>query len=314
MSVKGQWKISIITVISIAIIGISFGSIYAVQQYDIPSWFKGVAGFWAEDKISDTEFGEGLSFLISNDIVIVPEMESLKQEVVQLKSKVNQLERENVQLKTQQKSSTSNLDIIAEKKTSVGMSQYCQALEDWNEEYKGVTWLTAETKKEFNKLCVTQSTSVAPSKSSSSTSEIRNLLPSKADIGEEWKIYGTGTLSPTSKNFYYETGRESLYSKDVSIFKKFVMRVFKFTDNDLAQDRLEYKRFDIRTKDGGVNNKYLLLNDKDCIVTKIPRGGVELIYGYCIEKNLLIYGYLEGYYPNMKSDFMNFIQITKNKI
>jgi len=309
-----KWHWITVIFVGVMILGtLAITSVNAQGKYEIPSWVKGVAGFWAENKITDDDFGDGLSFLVDQEIIKIPKMESLKQQISQLESKVKQLESENVQLKIQQKSPSSTLDIIVEQKGSVAMSEYCKALKEWNAQYKGVDWLTYETKKEFNKLCVTQSTSVSPS-TSSSDSNIPELLPQKGDLGSGWKVFGTGTLTPTSKNFYYEEGRQSSYSKDVSIFNEFVMRLFKFTDADLAQDRLEYKRFDIRTKDGGYNEQYLLLNDKDCIVTKIPRGGVDVIYGYCIEENFLIYGFLKGYYPNMESDFMNFFEITRNKI
>ena len=50
-------------------------AISAQQSYEIPAWVKGVAGFWVEDKISDNEFGEGLSFLIDNEIIKVPKIQ-----------------------------------------------------------------------------------------------------------------------------------------------------------------------------------------------------------------------------------------------
>lgn len=87
-------RIAIIFV-SVMILGtLAFSAINAQGQYSIPSWVKGVAGFWAENKITDSDFGEGLSFLISEGIIEVPEMESLKQRVAQL-------EAENAQLKSQ---------------------------------------------------------------------------------------------------------------------------------------------------------------------------------------------------------------------
>jgi len=102
--------------LSILIFGtLVFSTVNAQGKYDIPSWVKGVAGFWAEDKITDDDFGDGLSFLIEEDIIKVPKIESLIQQVAQLEAKVNQLEQENVQFQSQLKSSTSNLDIIVEK-------------------------------------------------------------------------------------------------------------------------------------------------------------------------------------------------------
>ena len=95
---KGHW-IAVIFV-GVMILGtLAFSAINAQGQYSIPSWVKGVAGFWAEDKITDADFGEGLSFLINQEIIKVPEMESLKQRVAQL-------EAENAQLQSQLESSS----------------------------------------------------------------------------------------------------------------------------------------------------------------------------------------------------------------
>lgn len=87
-------RLAFAAIAAAVIITISVTTISAQQSYNIPSWFKGVAGFWAEDKISDQEFGEGISFLINEEIIQIPEMESLKQQV-------EQLEDENLQLKIQ---------------------------------------------------------------------------------------------------------------------------------------------------------------------------------------------------------------------
>ena len=81
----------IIIAISILIIGVSITSISAQSQYEIPSWVKGVAGFWAEGKITDGEFGEGLSFLIDSEIIKVPLVQELQNENAQLKAENSEL-------------------------------------------------------------------------------------------------------------------------------------------------------------------------------------------------------------------------------
>jgi len=104
---KGHW-IAVIFV-GVMILGtLAFSAINAQGQYSIPSWVKGVAGFWAEDKITDADFGEGLSFLIDNEIIKVPKIQSLKNEVAQLQSEnknlkgdVTFLENENADLRNQ---------------------------------------------------------------------------------------------------------------------------------------------------------------------------------------------------------------------
>ena len=95
-------------ILAVVVIGVSvtaFLSISAQQNYDIPAWVKGVAGFWAEDKISDQEFGEGLSFLIDNEIIKIPKIQSLQNEITRLESEnknfrgdMEFLEKENAQL------------------------------------------------------------------------------------------------------------------------------------------------------------------------------------------------------------------------
>jgi len=84
----------IIALILISIVSIGFATSYGQQKYVIPNWIKGVAGFWAEDKISDSDFGEAITFLITNDIIRVPLIEELENKNAQLK-------KENVELKTQ---------------------------------------------------------------------------------------------------------------------------------------------------------------------------------------------------------------------
>jgi len=91
----GKWVKLGIPVIAIALFSITVVSTVDAQgNYSIPSWVKGIAGFWAEDKISDQEFGEGLAFLIDQGIIDVPK-------ITELENRVNELENENAQLKSQ---------------------------------------------------------------------------------------------------------------------------------------------------------------------------------------------------------------------
>jgi len=87
-------KIILFTIISALIVTVLTTTISAQSQYEIPSWVKGIAGFWAEDKISDNEFGEGLAFLIDSEIIKVPIIQELE-------SKINQIQSENNRLKGQ---------------------------------------------------------------------------------------------------------------------------------------------------------------------------------------------------------------------
>jgi len=54
----------------------SFNVIVEYTGSLIPSWVKNVAGFWHDGSINDASFLEGISYLIQNDIIIVPTTES----------------------------------------------------------------------------------------------------------------------------------------------------------------------------------------------------------------------------------------------
>jgi len=99
----GNWvKIGVPIIIVSLIISITVASSVSAQgKYSIPSWVKGVAGFWAEDKITDNDFGEGLAFLIDNGIISVPLIQELQDENKKLKSQITSLANENSNLKQQ---------------------------------------------------------------------------------------------------------------------------------------------------------------------------------------------------------------------
>jgi hypothetical protein len=42
----------------------------------IPGWVKNTAGWWADGSINDSSFLEGISYLIQNNIIIVPTTEA----------------------------------------------------------------------------------------------------------------------------------------------------------------------------------------------------------------------------------------------
>nr|AIF21162.1 Plastocyanin [uncultured marine thaumarchaeote KM3_98_C03] len=54
----------------------SFNVIIEYTGSLIPEWVKNVAGFWHDGSINDASFLEGISYLIQNNIVIVPTTES----------------------------------------------------------------------------------------------------------------------------------------------------------------------------------------------------------------------------------------------
>lgn len=89
-------KSILLTIILVISVSIVFSAVSAQSKYQIPSWVKGVAGFWAEGKISDSDFGEAITFLIEQGILKV-EMPNTK-ENSELRIKVSQIESENAKL------------------------------------------------------------------------------------------------------------------------------------------------------------------------------------------------------------------------
>jgi len=85
-------KIAIIFTIAVLVTGVSIGSISAQSNYEIPSWVKGIAGFWADGNITDEEFGEGLTFLIDSGIIQIPK-------IAELENRITELENENTELR-----------------------------------------------------------------------------------------------------------------------------------------------------------------------------------------------------------------------
>ncbi len=49
-------------------------------EYQIPTWVKNNAGWWATDQIPDSAFIDGIEFLIKDGIIVVPISESQSEE------------------------------------------------------------------------------------------------------------------------------------------------------------------------------------------------------------------------------------------
>jgi len=78
--------------------GISLNA--SAEESLIPEWVKGVANFWVEGNISDSEFGESISFLIEQNIIQV----ELPQEAgFQNTDIIRNLEVENIKLQNEVK-------------------------------------------------------------------------------------------------------------------------------------------------------------------------------------------------------------------
>ena len=86
-------KKSLIAIVAITIIGISVTSISAQSQMEIPKWVKTNALWWGQDKISDSDYLQGLQFLIENQMIRV------SSDTMHLNGMIDQLEAENRDLK-----------------------------------------------------------------------------------------------------------------------------------------------------------------------------------------------------------------------
>lgn len=84
---------------TIIVLGTSFSITYG-EDDEIPDWIKEIAGFWSEDKISDSEFSQGIKFLIENEIIRISEMEKLKQENEELRAENISLTYQLEEMKT----------------------------------------------------------------------------------------------------------------------------------------------------------------------------------------------------------------------
>ena len=76
-----------ILIVAIVVGSIGFDAAHS-QGNEIPEWIKSVAGFWAEDRITDSEFIGALEFLIEQGIIHVDDSQ-----------KIQELERENADLR-----------------------------------------------------------------------------------------------------------------------------------------------------------------------------------------------------------------------
>jgi hypothetical protein len=261
----------------------------SVQGESVPSWIKSIAKLWVEGKISDDDYVRAMQYMVDNGF-----------------------------LKIQQKSiSNTNTN----KKTS-SMSEYCQALNDWNNKYQGTSWLTAETKKEFSKLCTLQISSA--SKTSLTGSKLFSLLPQKEDLSSEWEIIKSTEYSKPTKTFYYENAGQTKYDKNVNTIKGYRMNIFLFSSESLAKEKFEEKTHALKELIGYFvgseytlfNPEQLIMDTKDCTAifkhTDYTQS-FENVYGYCLVGKFIIYQDITGYYPNIHDDFINMMNIAKTK-
>ena len=65
-------RVSIVLILSFSLIGSGiFIPNSSAQDAQIPNWIKDVAGWWADDQISENEFVTGIEYLINNNIILL---------------------------------------------------------------------------------------------------------------------------------------------------------------------------------------------------------------------------------------------------
>jgi len=71
-----QIRYSVVLIILFSIIGSSIliPNSFAQEETQIPNWVKNVAGWWANNEISEKEFLTGIEYLINNNIISIPFM------------------------------------------------------------------------------------------------------------------------------------------------------------------------------------------------------------------------------------------------
>ena len=69
-----RYSIVLITLFSIIGSNVLIPSSSAQEEAQIPSWVKNVAGWWANNDISEKEFLGGIEYLFNNNIISIPFM------------------------------------------------------------------------------------------------------------------------------------------------------------------------------------------------------------------------------------------------
>ena len=90
---------------------VSFGE---EDQFSIPNWIKETAGFWSQNKVSDSDFLNSMTYLINNELLYIEEFENVKIENELLKTENKILLEETSEiLLLQTQSSINDLEITA---------------------------------------------------------------------------------------------------------------------------------------------------------------------------------------------------------
>jgi len=114
--------------------------VYAQEDtIEIPSWVKGVANFWVEDKINDVEFAEALEFLIDSNIIQlgITEYKGMSE----LEAEITKLTEEKTELQTKydtQEVWWQGVSGKSEKDWGEQSAEYKQKLTDNDTKWEGI--------------------------------------------------------------------------------------------------------------------------------------------------------------------------------
>ncbi len=87
-------RVFLIAGISIFFLAITISSVWAETSYIVPDWVKDITGLWVEGKITDNNFLEIVTFLINEEIITIPLIQDLQDEITQLKNENKMLQAE----------------------------------------------------------------------------------------------------------------------------------------------------------------------------------------------------------------------------
>ncbi len=87
-------RVFLIAGISIFCLAITISSVWAETSYIVPDWVKDITGLWVEGKITDNNFLEIVTFLINEEIITIPLIQDLQDEITQLKNENKMLQVE----------------------------------------------------------------------------------------------------------------------------------------------------------------------------------------------------------------------------
>ena len=68
--------LAVLVIISVVPVVLSDPLNQPIGDFTIPSWIKNTAGWWADDKIPDSAFLQGIQYLIKEGIMVIPSTET----------------------------------------------------------------------------------------------------------------------------------------------------------------------------------------------------------------------------------------------